>query len=295
MAPTVFRPYSGPADAQRQYDLWLRATEGLPYAWRSNLTNVRALSRHAPEHPGARLFAERDGEVVGYIGTHAPFQWKDLGMAVPFGFPWTWPRDEAIERELYDRMLEATPGVYAGQKIDFYIQRFRRSWKHHHALLAARGWREAWADPILARPIALPGAAPAGLRPIAESDLAALARIAAADPTGHKEPPDEAALRQRFAVGWQEWEHAWLLPGAGGFAIEVREPWAEVKMFHAAPGRLALLLAVMDAKAADQGAGEVYFTLRPGSERRHAPLEEQGFRHADDDIFVTLDQKKEPR
>ncbi len=40
---TTFRNYTGPADAELQYDLWLRATEGLPYAWRSNLTNVRCL------------------------------------------------------------------------------------------------------------------------------------------------------------------------------------------------------------------------------------------------------------
>ena len=42
---------------------------------------------------------------------------------------------------LAGRMLEATPGAYAGQKIDFYIQRFRRSWTHHHTFVRERGWR----------------------------------------------------------------------------------------------------------------------------------------------------------
>jgi hypothetical protein len=115
--PLTFRPYTGPKDLDHQYRIWTAATEGLPFAWRSTETNVRYISSHAPKFPGSRLFAERDGpggEVVGYIGTHDPFQWKTLGMAVPFGFPWTWPRDGALERELYDRMFASTPSVYAG-------------------------------------------------------------------------------------------------------------------------------------------------------------------------------------
>ncbi len=45
----------------------------------------------------------------------------------------------------------------------------------------------------------------------------------------------------------------------------------------------------MDAAAAASGAREVYFTIRPGGEARKAPLENLGFKHVDDDVFVRRD------
>jgi len=60
-------------------------------------------------------------------------------------------------------------------------------------------------------------------------------------------------------------------------------------MFHAAPDRFAPLLDALDAEAGDHGATDVYFTVRPGAERRRPPLEAEGFRHVDDDAFVRLD------
>ena len=49
MGAWTFRGYRGPEDAEKQYALWLKATEGLPYAWRSNLANVRAMMARADE------------------------------------------------------------------------------------------------------------------------------------------------------------------------------------------------------------------------------------------------------
>jgi hypothetical protein len=285
-----FRTFMGPEDLGHQYRIWTAATEGLPFAWRSTETNVRHISAHAPKFPGSRLFAERGGQVVGYIGTHDPFQWKTLGMAVPFGFPWTWPRDAALERELYDRMLAATPGVYAGQKIDFYIQRFRRSWTHHHTFFRERGWREAWADPIMARPLAgrEPSGAPKAER-LTDTHVDEVVKLAASDPTSIKPDPDAKGVRARFNDGWAEWEGAWIVKGEGAFAIEVRRPWAEVKMFYANPAGFERVVGAMDAAAAGLGARELYFTIRPGGEARKAPLEKLGFKHADDDVFVRRD------
>jgi hypothetical protein len=287
----TFRPFRGPEDLDHQYRIWTAATEGLPFAWRSTEANVRHISAHAAKFPGARLFAERGGQVVGYIGTHDPFQWKDFGMAVPFGFPWTWPRDGALERELYDRMLEATPGVYggAGQKIDFYIQRFRRSWTHHHTFLRERGWREAWADPILTRPTAPAPArsnAPKAEK-LTDAHIDEVVTLAAADPTALKPAPDAKAIRARFTDGWCEWNAAWIIPGAGMVAIEVRKPWAEVKTFYATPTGFEQVVA--DAQAAALGARELYFTIRPGGEARKPVVEKLGFKHVDDDVFVRRD------
>ena len=133
-----FRNFISPEDLDHQYRIWTAATEGLPLPG-APPTPTSATTALSAEVPWGRLLAERGGQVVGYIGTHDPFQWKNLGMAVLFGFPWTWPQDGALERELYDRMLGATPGVYVGQKVDLYIQRFRRSWTHHHTFFRERG------------------------------------------------------------------------------------------------------------------------------------------------------------
>jgi hypothetical protein len=284
---TTFRNYRDERDLDTQYRLWLATTEGLPFAWKSNPTNVKHISQHAAKFPGARLFAERDGRAVGYIGTHDPFAWKDQGMAVPFGFPWTIPHDAALERELYDRMLAETPGVYAGQKVDFYIQRFRASWSRHHAFVRERGWREAWRDPILCKPRA--GGAIGASRPLSAEDLGSLAELAAADPCLPDPKPTAAAIAARFKDGWQEFESASIVPGAGAFAFEVREPWAEVKLFYADPSRAGEVMAALEARAVERGARGVYFTIRPGLERRRPQAEACGYTHADDDVFVRLD------
>jgi hypothetical protein len=284
---TTFRNYRDERDLEAQYTLWLRATESLPFAWKSTEANVRHISQHVSRFPGARLFAERGGKIVGYIGTHDPFQWKNLGSAVPFGFPWTVPEDPSVERALYDRMLAATPGVYAGERIDFYIQRFRASWARHHAFLRERGWREAWRDPILSKPC-LPGPTRAS-RALTPVDTDALVELAAKDPCLPEPKPTAAAIAQRFRDGWQEMDSAFIVAGAGAFAFEVRKPWAEVKLFYADPARTAEVIGAMEARAAERDARGVYFTIRPGAERRRPQIEAQGYTHADDDAFVRLD------
>jgi hypothetical protein len=285
---TVLREYRGPEDLQAQYRVWTLATEGLPFAWRSNMTNVRHISQHAARYPGARLYAERDGEVVGYIGTHDPLAWPGLGMAVPFGYPWTWPADSTLAAALYERMLEATPRVYAGQRIDLYIQRFRGSWEGLHAFVRQRGWGVARRDAIWSR-VCRPRSRVPDSRPMTPADAEEAAALAAADPHGPDPRPDAAAIRQRFESGWQEYGGSWVLPGVAAFSLEVRGPWAEVKMFSALPGRDGDAIAAVEARAAELGAVEPYFTLRPGFAGRAAMLEAHGYRHADDDVFVRLD------
>jgi hypothetical protein len=283
-----FRNFIGPEDLDHQYRIWTAATEGLPFAWRSTDTYVRHNGAHAPKFPGARLFAERGGQVVGYIGTHDPIQWQTLGMAVLFGFPWTWPQDGALERELYDRMLAATPGVYAGQKIDLYIQRFRRSWTHHHTFFRERGWREALAWPIMTRPLAGRAGTPKAEK-LTDAHVDEVVELAASDPTSIKPNPDAKAVRARFNNGWTEWEGAGIVKGAGAFAIEVRKPWAEVKMFYATPAEFKRVVDAVDGAAAALGARELYFTIPTGGEARKAAVEKLGFKHVDDDVVVRRD------
>lgn len=119
MSDYVIREYRGADDAHRQYELWLSATAELPRAWRSCLRNVEHQLEQAKQFPRCRLYAERaDGSLLGYIGTHPPFEWvasqhgppaRSLGWAIPFGFPWTHPLDEALEVALYNEMIRITP------------------------------------------------------------------------------------------------------------------------------------------------------------------------------------------
>ena len=293
MLDPVFRPFLGPEDADRQYDLWLRATEGLTYSWRSTPGNVRALMAHVPRCPNARIYAETGGRLVGYIGVHEPIGWNaGAGVALPFGFPWTYPIDPELEVRLYDRMISAAPGLYPAQRADFYVQRFRASWSRHHAFLRARGWREFSREPILTTslgPLPLAEAPDDGLKPLGPDDLAEVARIAAND-THATRRPDAAALERRYAAGWQEWETSWLLPGAGAASLERRGPWAEVKMFYAPDDALDALLRALRLRAARLGARELYFTLKPEQTALAELLRIRGFREADADVYVRLDR-----
>ena len=97
------RPYRDDKDFVGQYGVWLRATERLPFAWSSSLVNTRGFAGHVPTLPNARLFAERDdGEIVGYIGVNEVMPWDGIGQALPFGYPWTCPVDDALASELYE-------------------------------------------------------------------------------------------------------------------------------------------------------------------------------------------------
>ena len=114
-------------------------------------------------------------------------------------------------------------------------------------------------------------------------------KFAASDPTSIKPNPDAKAVRAQFNNGWTEWEGAGIVKGAGAFAIEVRKPWAEVKMFYAMPAEFERVVGAMDTAAAALGARELYFTIRPGGEARKASVEKLGFKHVDDDVIVRRD------
>jgi hypothetical protein len=292
MSATTFRNYAGPQDAAPQYELWLRATESLPYAWRSNLTNVRYQLRHADQYPGCRIYAERAGRLVGYIGTHPPFDWTDDWRVIPFGFPWTDPVDAALEDELYNRMMDATPRVYAdAPPAVAYVQRFRGSWARHRAFMAARGWARRWALPLLASATtAGPAACDTLVTPVTGADLDAICALSAIDPHGGGGTTSEK-LREQAAGGWLELASLWHVPGLGAFEMEVRSSWGEVRWLATHP----------DAEGSDgfwgalrsvgrrQGASEVYVTIEQGAEGRRAQLERHGFATTETGTYMTRD------
>ncbi len=288
-----YRNYAGPEDARRQYDLWIQATDDLPLAWRSNVTNVRYQLSHAEGHPGMRIYAERpDGELAGYIGTHPPFEWEPGSWTIPFGFPWTYPVDGALERELYDRMFAAVPGLYPGMPRNLYVQRFRESWRRHVDFMFERGWKRKWRLPILGRRATeVAGGAVAEAALITEGDLAAVCEFAANDPHT-ADAPDVDALRRRLHDGWLEWESTWLVPRLGVFALEARKTWAGVSMFHPASGGDAFdaLLATAAATAARLGADLIHFTLEGDKEAaRMAALADRGFAEIDAGCYVVYE------
>jgi hypothetical protein len=292
MTDCTFRNYAGPEDAERQYRLWLAATEDLPRAWRSNRNNVRSLIKNAEQHPQARIYAERpDAALAGYIGTYAPFEWKPGWWTLPFGFPWTHPHDADLERELYDRMLTATPDAYPGVRRDAYIQRFRASWAHPVGFMQARGWSEAWRYPIVARAVdAASTSSHRTVEAVTDDRLEEVCTLATADPHAADKPTVEQ-VRGRLKDGWLMPDWFRIVPDAGVFALEIRPPWAEVKFFASRPQADALrrTLSAVDALAREQGASEVYFTLADEETERQRQLAEHGFREVDAGVYLTCE------
>lgn len=290
LAGITFRPTVGPIDADRQYGLWQRATAGLPLAWSSSLANARSLAARAAEHPGARIYAERDGELVGYIGTHPPFDWGEIGLASPFGFPWTFPRDDGLAAELYSRMLEAIPRVYAAEPPQYLIQRFRSTWSEQLGFVATRGWTERFRKGIWARRSGDDGNPIAGKLRILEAGTSGFAALSAhADhDTALTSRPSASTLGERAESGWFSPERCWRAEGLGAFSIDVRGDWAEVQLFHAHEGRVAELLSLLDVAARAHGANAVYFILGDAETARIEQLKGAGFSMIDADVYVAL-------
>jgi hypothetical protein len=286
---TQIRPYTGPQDLVRQYELWLKATDGLPYAWRSNLTNAHYVSQHAADYPRARWYAERDGALVGYIGTHPPVKWPTGEWLMPFGFPWTHPYDGGLERALYDQMVAAVVGLYPeAARPAGYVQRFRGSWTHHLSFLAERGWERRWVTQLVGHSAEADPQAACAARPL-DGKLEALAQIAAEDPL-EKERLTVESLQRSFAGGWLEPQSTWLVRDDGAFEIEVRRPWGEVRLLLTGPAveKDATLWRALLAKAAESGAEEVYYTVDEEQVERRAQLERRGFRSVETGVYTVL-------
>ncbi len=293
-----FRCYEGPEDAERQYELWLRATADLPRVWRSSLVNVRCHTKPAEQHPTARIYAERpDGQLIGYIGTHPPFEWVPpsepvrLGWTIPFGFPWTFPVDTELETELYDRMMHVTPQTYPDSRADFYIQRFRESWPRQIGFLLERGWKQLWRFPILSRKIEeKPPDTGSDIKAVTLEDLPAVCEFGQNDPLVRNAPSTES-LRQSLDGGWLPWDGLRLVDGAGAFALEVRPPWAEVKLFHVGPGAGAtdVLLQAITATALQVGVSEIYFAFDSDETERMGSLAERGFTDVDAGVYLAYE------
>ncbi len=291
MADYRLRNYERSEDCKRQYEFWLRATQDLPYAWASNLRNVRYLMKEMDKYPKARIYAEDEsGELVGYIGTHPPFDFGDGVRVVPFGYPWTFPRDETLAAALYDQMLESTPNCYGGMRFDLYLQRFRRSWKDEITFMEARGWREKWSYPILAQEIpGVEGCPLPRLMKVTACDLRQVESLAKRDEL-IDDAPSSNLLHDKLQAGWLSWDAIWILPWDGAFSFEVRDRVAEVKLFVVSGGVRAAenLMRGTYAMARQAGVSTLSFTLSGYNAKRREQFEELGFIHVDDEVFLEL-------
>lgn len=292
MSQTTFRHYESPADGERQYALWLEATAGLPRAWRSSLRNVRHQLQTVERFPTTRIYAERDGELVGYIGTHPPFDWPPIGRTVPFGFPWTFPVDCGLERDLYDRMMTQLATTFSGDRWDVLIQRFRGSWERHVSFIRDRGWRECSRSPILECSTATLAEAEAAAVGIGtDTDLEAFAAMGRED-TAAVDQPDVVRLRTMLDEGWLSWPDFWFAADCGGVVLDVRPPWAEAKLIQAPPGSdgVRRLLAGVASALRPQGVTELYFAVDEGATARHAQLVDLEFAEVDASVYWVRDE-----
>lgn len=298
MPDYTIRSFQSIEDARLQYELWLRATQSLPRAWRSCLQNVQYQLRHGAKYPRCRLYAERpDGTLLGYIGTHPPFEWhaaqhgpptEPLGWAIPFGFPWTAPFDATLQDTLYDEMIRLTPEVYRDSPRDIYIQRFRASWSEHLAFLEQRGWRRHARIPLLGREISSAGSPPTELTPVTRADLPLVAALCETDDTAEDKPSMEQ-LQQRLDGGWITGDAFWRWLDQGAFALECRGPWAAVTFFCARSAEWDQTLNLATAQASALGAREIYFTAESHQRRLSEALRRQGFDEVDAGVYYVRD------
>ena len=298
MPDFTIREFRGPEDAPRQYELWLHATADLPRAWRSCLRNVEHQLGQARRYPKCRLYAEgAGGEMLGYIGTHPPFEWlaaqhgppaQSLGWAIPFGYPWTHPHSDTLEAALYDEMIRVTPEVYADSQRDIYVQRFRESWSRQIAFIEARGWRRHDRLPLLGRPVGNAGPPPADLAVVTRDDLPLVSELSHADDVASDKFTTES-LQQRYDGGWIVSDTFWRLGQRGAFTIEQRGQWAAITFFVAKPDAWDETLRAAASQAAALGASEVYFTVDAHESRLRAKLEADDFREVDAGVYYIRD------
>ncbi len=291
LAGVTFRETIGPIDADRQYTLWRRATEGLPLAWSSSLANARALAARAARFPGSRLYAERNAELVGYIGTHPPFDWGEMGVTAPFGHPWTWPRDEALAGELYTRMLEAVPRVYAVEKPRMLLQRFRSTWSEQLAFMEARGWTERFRKGIWARRAGSEADGGAGRLIPLGADPHAFAKLSAYADTDATlvSRPSASTISEQAASGWFSPERCWEAEGLGAFSLDIRGDWSSSTRATGAPASSwpswmsPPALTALTPCVLHPGDGET---------ARITQLRNAGFALIDADIYVGLESER---
>ena len=296
MPDWTIRPFRSMADAAPQYALWLEATARLPRAWRSCLRNVEHQLAQADAAPGCRLYAERpDGSLAGYIGVHPPFEWspqahgppnESLGWAIPFGFPWTAPRDPSLEVVLYNEMIRSIPETFAASPRDIYIQRFRETWTEHIEFLTTRRWRLLKRLPLLGKAVEATATPPA-LLPVQLSDLGLVADMARSDPTAPDTTTEQ--LRARCDGGWIDPDAFWRLGDRGAFAMETRGRYAAVTAFFAVPEAWDDTLAAASAQAGAIGAREIYFTVEPHEQPLQRALDARGFAEVDAGVYYVRD------
>jgi hypothetical protein len=299
MPDYTVRPFRDMQDARPQFDLWLRATEELTRAWRSSLRNVEHQLENCAKYPRCRLYADRDdGALLGYVGTHPPFDWdgeqhgppnEALGWAIPFGYPWTAPRDDDLAAVLYDEMVRAVPEMYADFRRDVYVQRFSESWTYPIEFLKQRGWRLHKRLPLIGRGIDDPGPPPPELVKITRGDLSLISGLTETDATAAA-PMSTSALEQNYDGGWIVADTFRRLGERGAFALEQRGPWAAVTLFFAQPDAWDETLRAAAAQSAALGARELYFTIDPRADaKRLAALQERGFSEVDAGVYYVRD------
>ncbi len=298
MIDYTIRGFRSVEDAQPQYELWLRATANLPRAWRSSLRNVEYQLSHGPKYPNCRLYAEgNDGELLGYIGAHPPFEWiasqhgppaDSFGWAIPFGFPWTDPLDESLEAALYDEMIRVTPETFAEFQRDVYIQRFRESWSQHIARIEQRGWQQHSRIPLLGRQIDDPGPIHGDLTAVTRDDLALISTLCGVDDTS-ADKPSTSDLEHRWDDGWIVSDTFSRLGERGAFALEQRGKWAVVTVFVAEPSAWDETLRAAASQARTLGACELYFTIESHDVLRRDALERRGFTVVDAGVYYVRD------
>ncbi len=278
-----------------QYKLWLAATSHLPRAWRSSLVNVEHQLVQAKEFPFCRIYAEdQSNQLVGYIGSHPPFDWKaelhgppyeNLGWAIPFGFPWTWPRNTNLAERLYREQENRIPEIYSAFRRDIYIQRFRESWSEQLDFLRQHGWVQISRAPLLGKSLFNAEAPPTNVVPATRGDFEKIGDFVTDENVNYVSLTAQAALRL-YDQGWINGEYAWRYADRGIFVLDPRGRYVGVTYCFGTAGEWDNVVNAAMTQAAQLGGEEVYFTVTEKEQEKHSRLSQLGFREVDAGIYM---------
>ncbi|MHA2272813.1 MAG: hypothetical protein ACXACI_13185 [Candidatus Hodarchaeales archaeon] len=140
--PISYRHYQNPNDLALQTELWLQATQHLPWAWKPNKTQVW-YTQQATFDPKSKLFALDGEKSIGYTSCIR------RETFTPLGFPWVL---DGYEGEIQD-VLFTTIYDYAVKQFHSksFLQRFRKEWGYHIKFFERYGFELAWSNPIYSR------------------------------------------------------------------------------------------------------------------------------------------------
>lgn len=138
----TYRNYQDKNDLTLQTDLWIKATNKLPYAWKPNLSQ-KWYSEQPNFDPKSKMFAYDNDIPVAYMSCISRSE------MTPMGFPWALEGYEGeIQHYMFDTVYNYTVEHFSAKK---FLQRFRSQWTYQTNFFKEKNFQLELSNPIFVR------------------------------------------------------------------------------------------------------------------------------------------------